>query len=305
MRNTKRTQVVGDGVRPFLICVVGAIALGSMLAGCTEQASPPLTPSVSTAPVQPVVHQSRDATLTPSPGTLASVPINQLAISEIGGNQGAEVKSISCWSPGNCITGGGYFWGPLGGATTGFLATESNSQWKTAFLVPGLNGLAVNQYSEVTWVSCQQAGYCSAGGYYTDDPNAFCDSCHLSVFVDNEVRGNWYRVISVPGLRNLNQGDSATLDAGACAAVGDCQVVGTYLDANVTFQLYTESEVDGVWQVATQLGHLQKFDPRGDPSFSTIKCSTISDCTATGSYSNSGTFVAVLSDGIWAITEGA
>ena len=85
-------------------------------------------------------------------------------------------------------------------------------------------------------------------------------------------------------IMNLNQGDSATLDAGACAAVGDCQVVGTYLDANVTFQLYTESEVDGVWQVATQLGHLQKFDPRGDPSFSTIKCSTISDCTATGSY---------------------
>jgi len=138
-----------------------------------------------------------------------------------------------------------------------------------------------------------------------DSADANVLSFHLNVFVVNEVRGEWYRAIPIPGLRSLNQGDSATLDAGTCAAVGNCQVVGTYMDANATYQRYTDSEVDGVWQVAKQLGHLSSFDPRGDPSFSTVRCRTVSDCIATGTYATSGTFVAALHNGVWRIGQGA
>ena len=285
----------------LLVFTLSGVLLGAALAGCSGNAVPPLTPSEKT-------HTSPKQTALPRPtslpGTIASVPVRKLGIDSLplSGGQ-VQVRAISCWSAGDCIAGGTY--SPSGHTyTNGFLTAESGGRWSTAFLVPGLDGLDVGGDAEVDWVSCSQRGFCGAGGVYDDDVNAILVSFHLNAFVVNEVRGTWYRAIPIPGLRVLNKGDSASLEAGTCAAVGDCQVVGTFLDANSTFQLYTDQEVSGVWQTATQLGQFGEFDPRGSPSFSEVTCLSVSDCTATGHFSTSGTFLAAMHDGVWSLESG-
>jgi hypothetical protein len=165
--------------------------------------------------------------------------------------------------------------------------------------VPGLSSLDLGD-AEITWISCPSRGTCSAGGYYDDDPNAIVVSIHHNVFVVNEVHGEWYRAIAAPGLSDLNKGDDASLDAGTCVGVGNCLIVGTYFDSGNTDQPYSAVETNGVWQGAHAMAHVSEFDPNGSPSFTSLKCSTLTSCAAGGTYSNSGSdFTAMLRNGNW------
>jgi hypothetical protein len=250
---------------------------------------PPLTPGVS--PASTTESHSKG---TKRKATVRGVPIGDLSIDSLplsGGD--VDVAAVSCWSAGSCVAGGGY--SPSGHTyTNAFLAAESDGHWGKAFLVPGLSSLDQGD-AEISWVSRPSRGTCSAGGYYDDDPNAILVSIHNNVFVVNEVHGEWYRAIAAPALSDLGKGDDASLDAGTCVRGGNCLIVGTYADSNITYQPYSDMEINGIWQEAHTMAHVSEDDPNGSPSFASLKCSTLTSCVARGTYSNSGSdFTAIL-----------
>jgi hypothetical protein len=77
-----------------------------------------------------------------------------------------QVLSVSCGSPGSCVTGGDYTRHNL--SLQGFVADENNGVWGTAIELPGLAALNAGGGAVVTSVSCGSTGSCAAGGEYTD-----------------------------------------------------------------------------------------------------------------------------------------
>lgn len=282
--------------------MAGAVVLAVGLSACGKTTPAAITPGVSTT-VANSVPPSLPATASSAPAN--DVPVTKLDIGALPLAGGAiQVTSRSCWSTGNCLAGGTY--SPQNhDYTFGWLAEEIGGKWHKAFSVPGLDSLDVGGDDGVSWVDCPGAGACSAGGAYDDDPNAILVTSHLNVWVADEVDGHWDRSIAVPGLSAFNSGDLASLDVGTCPAVGDCEIAGSYMDANATFQRYTESEIGGVWQSARELGSLQEFGDL-DPTFTSLTCSAVDSCQATGTYSNGGTpagsFKAIDNGGVWRIT---
>ena len=264
---------------------------------------PPLTPSAKAATTPVTKHAGRRHRI--NPDSLAGVPLAPLdarAISYDPNSGGStNLTTISCSSDSNCVVGGEYTDcdSCVFQSDFAFLAMEHQGHWSKAFEVPGIEALPGHQYANgqdtISWLDCLRPRFCSAGGAY--GTSAELDS---GAFVINEVAGTWYRAIAVPGLARLNQGDGASLDAGTCASVGDCRIVGTYLDGNNNSQLYSAAEVKGVWQFAKELDRFQAFDPLGTPSMSALRCLSISSCTATGSDTGSGArFEVVLQKGVW------
>jgi len=84
-------------------------------------------------------------------------------------------------------------------------------------------------------MSCSSAGFCSAGGAYTDR------SFHDHAFVVTETNGTWGTAIEVPGSAALNTGDDARVSSVSCAAAGKCSAVGSY---------FTSSRLSGAFVVS-------------------------------------------------------
>jgi hypothetical protein len=76
----------------------------------------------------------------------------------------AAVKSVSCASAGSCAAGGDYV--DSSGHLQAFVAIQRSSRWATAIEVPGTAALDAGGKAQVNSVSCNQAGSCTAGGFY-------------------------------------------------------------------------------------------------------------------------------------------
>jgi hypothetical protein len=133
----------------------------------------------------------------------------------------AEVKSVSCASPGNCAAGGDY-----SNLSHGFVADENNGVWGTAIQLPGLAALNKNKIGGVGAVSCASPGSCAAAGLYLDG------SDHFQAFVASQNSGVWGTAIGVPGLAALNKGGDADATSLSCAPAGPCAAGGYYYAGN-------------------------------------------------------------------------
>ena len=78
----------------------------------------------------------------------------------------AQVFSVSCASPGNCVAGGSYLDRFFNSQV--FVASQRNGRWRTAIEVPGTRALNTGGFAQLYSVSCVPAGNCAAGGSYTD-----------------------------------------------------------------------------------------------------------------------------------------
>jgi len=142
--------------------------------------------------------------------------------------------SVSCGSPGNCVTGGNdapIIYGPY----QAFAAREKNGSWRKATGVPGLAALNAGGNAEVLSVSCESARNCSAGGYYQDG------SGHQQAFVVSEKNGSWSKAIEVPGSGTLNTGGFAQVMSVSCASAGYCAAGGNYLDRSGSDEAFVVS----------------------------------------------------------------
>jgi hypothetical protein len=213
-------------------------------------------------------------------------------------NQGgyAEVKSVSCSSPGNCSAGGWYTDGF--GGTQAFIVSEIKGAWHTAIEVPGTAALN-KAFAQLNAVSCASAGNCSAGCFYENN-NGY------QAFVVSEVNGVWHRAIEVPGSAALNLGGYAGVNSVSCGTPGNCTAGGYYLGNSTSYQPFVVSEVNGTWHHAIRVPGILSRPANGHAGptaeVSSVSCASAGNCSIGGSYydsSNIQAFVGSEVNGIW------
>ncbi|HET7018243.1 MAG TPA: hypothetical protein VFI65_30275 [Streptosporangiaceae bacterium] len=116
----------------------------------------------------------------------------------------AQITTISCGSPGNCLAGGAY---ALAGGKQAFIVSEKNGTWGKATAVPGLNSLDSGYVAEVDRVACSSAGNCTLAGAYSTL------ELSLEVFVASEKNGKWTPAVEIVGTAQLNQGGRAHVNS--------------------------------------------------------------------------------------------
>jgi hypothetical protein len=204
----------------------------------------------------------------------------------LGARHSGVVSSVSCASPGNCAAGGSY---ALGG---GFLAGEVNGTWHAVTAVPGLRALNVGGHAHVNSVSCASAGYCAAGGDYTDSTPAY------QGFVADEVNGTWHAAEEVAGIRALRSHNDAIVTSVSCASAGNCAAGGQYADPAGAHQGFIADEVNGTWHAAEELPELGALNVKGDANVYSVSCAPSGNCAAVGAYLDSSGHQGFVSDGV-------
>jgi hypothetical protein len=190
----------------------------------------------------------------------------------------AGVSSVSCASPGNCAAAG-YYAGPS--ARGAFVASETKGTWLPADAIP--------DGAFATSVSCPSAGNCVAGGALTSQ-----------AFVITEQHGTWGGPQPLPGLDQLNVGQSAEVDSVSCTAPGDCGAGGTYAGSSTdedqaVVQAFVVTETDGRWADAEQVPGISALTMGDDASVNSVSCVGARSCTATGTYGSDNDDVFVVS----------
>jgi virginiamycin B lyase len=131
----------------------------------------------------------------------------------------AQITSISCAAPGNCSAGGYYTSGASG--SEAMVASEWRGIWSNAITVPGTQQRNQGGRAQITSISCQSPGNCSAAGFYATHP------INRQAFASNQVNGAWITAQAIPGTGDL---DSEILSL-SCPTQKAC-VAGGYYDNN-------------------------------------------------------------------------
>jgi|SRR5579862_4889970 len=230
----------------------------------------------------------------------------QLAGLNVAGN--AEVNSISCTSAGNCAAGGYYSDNGKSGLHPGskqaFVVDEHNGHWGTAIPVPGLKNLNAGDLAFVRSISCGSAGYCSAGGEYSDTVGGGTSQAFV---VSETPGGGWGSPITVHGTPPLSLGGHATVTAVSCTGAAACTASGEYRAAGNVVQSFVVSRM-WAWGQALRLmsgaGGPSNFNSASEASAVSISCSAPGSCVTGGSYQPTGSsaahaFVAESFSGTW------
>lgn len=205
----------------------------------------------------------------------------------------SEALGVSCGSPTECTAGGDYT-----GAdefTQPFVAVEKNGNWDAAITIQLADGSDfVNPV--VTAISCPSAGFCAAGGNYTDG------SGMQQAFVVDEKNGTWGQAIPVPNITIVNFAGAA-VNTITCAVAGNCAVGGYFVDQRAVTQAFVANERAGVWRAVLKVPGVSGLDVGRDSQTTSVSCGSGNNCSAGGYYTDkNGTeqpFVAVEKRGYW------
>jgi hypothetical protein len=178
----------------------------------------------------------------------------------------AQITSVSCASPGNCVAGGYYTSGfyPGGGPPefSAFVVSQVNGTWGTAREVPGIGALDTGGRAQLVSVSCASPGNCSAGGWF-DVASGWPGCCKSVGFVVSEVGGTWGTARKVAG--------TAEVYSVSCASPGNCGAAASRV----------LSQTDGTWGTAQKIA----TPPRssfGAAGITVVSCPSPGDCGAAG-----------------------
>jgi hypothetical protein len=196
----------------------------------------------------------------------------------------AEVISVSCSSPGDCVAGGYYTSGhdPGGSVamTSAFVVSQVNGTWGMAREAPGIAALNTGGQASITSVSCRSPGNCSAGGFYDIFSSPGC--CRSEGFVISQVSGTWGSARKIPGTTGIN--------SVSCASPGNCGAAAKLV----------VSQVNGVWGAAKNVA-VPSGSGFGHARITTISCAAPGDCSAGGSGTREERSVVVSQvNGVWA-----
>jgi hypothetical protein len=231
-------------------------------------------------------------------------------LNALDSGSGGMILAIACSSLGNCTMGGTY--SDVSSAPQAFVASEVNGTWNAAVEVPGTGALNTGGGevgtsggvfgAAVQTLSCPSDGNCTMVGWYQTLAGA------SDLFVDSESSGTWATASAMENLAALNAGAAISNNGAAaaglvCASVGNCDITGNYVDAAGTSEIFTDSELGGVFGAASELPGSSAFAPGGVPgAFSgevtSLSCSGLGECAMTGFISSQG-FVAYESSGTW------
>lgn len=143
----------------------------------------------------------------------------------------AQVNSVSCATPGNCLAGGAYG-GPYSWA---FTASETNGVWGKATLVPGLNAIVTGRWAEVGPVSCLAPGNCVIAGDYE---NVVPGNTFNHGFVAVEQNGKLDDAINMPALKVLTKTVFTDVLSVSSGSPGHGTAGGFYQDNHGHFQAF-------------------------------------------------------------------
>jgi hypothetical protein len=191
-----------------------------------------------------------------------------------------ESQAISCAAVGYCTVGGWY--ADSSDTEQPFLATESKGHWAKAVKVPGIAALNAGGHAALTSISCRQRGYCTAGGY-TERTSAI-----TTAFVLSEKKGHWSNAQRLPGMSDLNHGNSAYVDALSCASAGNCVVGGSYRPSlsSTHSQAYLAMQKNGSWQNAKEVPGTASLNKGGNGQLNVAFCPAAGACVAGGYYTD-------------------
>jgi hypothetical protein len=229
------------------------------------------------------------------------------------GDQSANLASVACTGPGNCVAVGTYtnaddLFRPL-------VATETKGVWGRAseIAVPADANATTAGGVGLESVTCTSQGNCVAVGAYDDN------SPSQQPMVAVEAGGVWGPAsrLMLPSNADTNPGDqSAVLSSVACTSPGSCVAVGSYADAVGSQQAMVATETSRVWGQASELtlpaGALEASEAFGAchtetcaqyASLSSVACTTLRNCVAVGFYTDtSGSVQAMVTgetSGVW------
>jgi hypothetical protein len=166
----------------------------------------------------------------------------------VNANPYVTISQLTCSSNGRCVAVGSYI--DANNSTQGLILAGTNGTWGSSKSVT-LPGNA-NAYPGATLneVACVSAGNCTALGTYT---NATGHNEGMSVM---DVRGTWQRAdaMAMPANAATNPRVFFYGYGGlSCASIGNCSAGGQYLVGTSTYEGFFINEVNGTWDVATQM----------------------------------------------------
>jgi hypothetical protein len=136
-------------------------------------------------------------------------------------------------------------------------------------------------------LSCEGAGYCSAGGFYGSA--AFG---HTQAFVAGQANDSWGTAVEVPGTAALNKRGVGELTSVSCASSGNCSAGGSYTDGSGG-QAFVADEVNGIWRTAEEAPGTAALNTGGRAAVTSVSCASAGNCSAGGHYTDgSGHFEA-------------
>jgi hypothetical protein len=163
-----------------------------------------------------------------------------------------------------------------------FFATEVNQKWTAAKEVAlPANASNTNQTALVRSVVCSSAGNCSAVGSYLD--NAAPTSRNVGFVVD-EVGGSWHSASEITVTASTNSDPTVTINQIACASVGNCVAVGSFVDVNDVTQGLLVDQVNGAWAHGLTLILPANANAYAGASLSEVACVKKSACTVLGTF---------------------
>lgn len=196
------------------------------------------------------------------------------------GLPGGYLPTLACPAVGDCVAAGAY--GDAHKDTEGLIATESHGRWLAPTTLVAPPGAAANPGTTVDGLSCPGVGSCAlVGGYYDSGGDEW-------PFVADEVHGVWQRAteLALPS-DALASGQTSLVRSVACAAVGTCVAVGTYLDdttpvsRNVAF---VADEIGGVWRATTEVALPGALNANPYATLNQVACPSAGACVAVGSF---------------------
>jgi len=200
----------------------------------------------------------------------------------------AEIDSMSCGSPGNCV-GAGYYTNSSG--RQAFFGHEISGSWFPAQIV-----LHIVPPSTATTQSCPASGACAILGTSQDA------SGHTQAFTASVLTGI-SQPIAIPNLVALNAGGNAGPTSVSCASAGNCVAGGYYTDMTGAQDAFVAEEKGGTWGNAMPVPGSIALNAGGVANVQNISCPSTGNCAVSGFYTdangNEQIFVADEVNGTW------
>lgn len=209
------------------------------------------------------------------------------------------LRSVSCWSAGNCVAVGTFF--NDAGHIRPLIMTSIDYAWSASVLA----GIPDDDPAwRLIGVSCDSVDDCTAVGDYRNSDGEYFP------FTISKWGGTWDSPIGISeGLP-----DSVTdlqITKMSCASVDNCAAVGTFSDDDTGLEVFSITSVNGDWGGVDMLefpvGTLDDLHYNKIFDVSCVEVAEVATCTAVGYFTNvdGGTegFTVTSVDGDWGTAE--
>jgi hypothetical protein len=208
--------------------------------------------------------------------------------------QHAELSSVACTSPGNCVAVGSY--SDAARSVQAMAATETDGVWGQASELAVPAGANATQSASLDSVACTSPGNCVAVGSYTgtQSANGGADFDYATVYdtegmVVTETGGVWAQAsgLALPTGAATGAGQQVSVASVACTGPGSCVAVGTYVEGSGDDRGMIATDTSGVWGQASELALPSNAPPttvQAPAGLASVACTGPGACVAVGNY---------------------